>query len=755
MSILRLRHRFLEAVFFLALSLAVSAASRGEALEAAITVLGRSQAEPKLDCVLSATSGDAKKEWSLQAPWHGELDLQLDRPWQLHAKASGFWAQSVSIGPGTGSAQLELSLLPAGVVAGKLHPPEGTVLPQALTLKISPPPPRRGEERSPIPTTELSCPITEGAFACVLPAGALDLKLQAGTWAPHYFWAAAIAAGHTADLGTLRLRSGASLVGWVEVAGQHAAAERPVVELKLPMMGERFDPREETRQGLRSVTQKVDERGFFQLVGLAPGGYLLTATTAGFALPEPLLVDVLADRETVLKDPITLLPMQPLEVWIEPPLGPGGAPWQVQAGKERATIPVVDILAKSPASSEGFWRSQALAPGTYRLSISDAAGSTWYEQEVRLDAVGSPLNIEIPLIAIAGRVTRGDEPVAAIVAFGTTQGRPQIRIATNEEGEFAGYLPRDGEWPVEVVFGERDGVVQAIEPVSIEKPGGGEPAWVEIALPDTELLVRVVEGDEVPIAGANILVLRNREQGGRRREAMSRSDENGELTLRGLSEGEILLQAKVLEKSSPWTLAELREGRSGATVVLRLAEQVEITGRVFSPAGPSAGAKVVGMPGGTANGMAFWAQAVTAGDGSFTLEAPGDALWLDVVVVPPGLPVRLVRIALTQKKKLSLDLQVSAQGGDLLIGEAVGSANPNAPGPLALSYGDATVNALSLLRLLAFGRIESGAEGLKLLGLEPGLYTLCRSSGDDCSSGFLPAGGRLELVTASKQKHVE
>ncbi|NJL28096.1 MAG: carboxypeptidase regulatory-like domain-containing protein [Thermoanaerobaculia bacterium] len=750
----RLRNSLLGFVGLVALLLGMPAASRGAPLEATITVPGRSQTEPKLECVLRATSGESTKEWLLQVPWRGELDLPLDRSWKLHAEAGGFWAQNVSIEPGTASAPLELLLLPAGAVKGKLQPPEGGALPQALRVKISAPPPRRGEKRSPIPTTELLCPLAEGAFECPLPAGALDLKLQAGSWAPHYFWAAEVPAGQTADLGTLRLRSGASLVGWVEVAGQHAAAEPPVVELKLPMMGQSFDPREEARQGLRTVTQKVDERGFFQLVGLAPGGYLLTATTPGFALPEPLLVDVLAERETVLEDPIALQPMHPLEVWVEPPLGPEGAPWQVQVGKERATIPVVDTLAKSPASSEGFWRSPVLAPGTYRLSISDTNRSIWYEQEVQLDAIGSPLSIEIPLIAIAGRVSRGEEPVVAIVSFGTTQGRPEIRIATNEEGEFKGYLPRDGEWPVELVFGEQDRVVQAVEPVSIEKPSGGEPAWVEIELPKTELVVRVIDG-EVPVAGANVLVLRNREQGGRRREAMLRSDENGELTLRGLSAGEILLQAEVAERSSPWTLVELQEGRSGATVVLRLAEQIEISGRVFSPAGPVAGANVVGMPGGTANDMAFWAQTVTAGDGSFTLEAPGDARWLDVVVVPPGLPVRLARIALTQKKQLALDLQVSAQGGNLLIGEAIGSADPKAPGPFLLSYGDATINAFSLLRLLAFGRIESGEEGHELLGLEPGLYTLCRSSGADCSSGFLPVGGRLELVTASKQEHVD
>lgn len=739
----------------LILCLLAGPAASGEArFQAVVSVAGHDSAAPKVECALRATSGENTKEWALQAPWRGEIDLSRDRSWKLQIEAPGYWAQSVSLEAGVALEPVELLLLPAGIVSGKLRAPENGTLPAVLTLKMSVPPPRQGEKRSPIPTADLPCPIIDNAFHCTLPAGALDLKLQVGNYTPHYFWTAEITAGKPTDLGTLQLRSGGSLAGWVEVAGRYDANQPPAVELKPPMMGASFNPREEERQSLRAVTTKVNERGFFQLVGLAPGGYLLTASTLGFAMAEPLVVDVLAERETLLDEPIALQPMHPLVVYVEPPTGPEGAPWQVQAGKERATIPVVDILAKSPASPEGFWRSQELAPGTYRLSISDGGGSIWYEEEAQLGAAGSPLHIEIPLIPIAGRVTRAEEPLVAIVSFGTTQGRPDIRLATNEDGEFAGYLPREGEWPVELIFGEQHAIVQAVEPVQIEKPAGGEPAHVEIELPDTELVGLVVEG-EARVAGAGILVLRSTEQGGRRREAMLQTGEDGGFSLSGLSEGELQLRAESFEKSSAWTIIQLQEGRKGPPVVLRLAEHVKISGQVLSPAGPVGGANVVGVPGGMSTDLAFWAQTVTAADGSFTLQVSADARWLDVIVVPAGLPVRLARVNVANKKdQPPLILQLSAQGGDLLIGQPVATPDPNvAPEPLLLSYDKATIDARALLKLLAFRRLEADEKGLTFLGLEAGHYTLCRGLGADCASGFLPSGGQLALVTPSKQKH--
>lgn len=739
----------------LILCLLAGPAASGEArFQAVVSVAGHASDASKIECTLRATSGESTKEWALQAPWRGELDLPRDRSWKLQIKAPGYWAQSLALEAGVALEPVELLLLPAGIVSGKLRVPENGFLPAALMLKLSAPPPRQGEKRSPIPATDLSCPIVDQAFSCTLPAGALDLKLQVGNYTPHYFWTAEITAGKPTDLGTLQLRSGGSLAGWVEVAGRYDANQPPAVELKPPMMGASFNPREEERQSLRAVTTKVNERGFFQLVGLAPGGYLLTASTLGFAMAEPLLVDVLAERETLLKEPIALQPMHPLLVYVEPPTGPEGAPWQVQAGKVRTTIPVVDILAESPASPEGFWRSQELAPGTYRLSISDGSGSIWYEQEVQLDTTGSPLHIEIPLIPIAGRVTRGDEPVVAIISFGTTQGRPDIRLATNEDGEFTGYLPREGEWPVELIFGEQDAIVQAIEPVLIEKPIDAEPVYVEIELPDTELVGVVVEG-EVPVARAAVDVLRLEDKKHQRREAMLWTDKDGKFVLRGLSEGELQLQARAFEKSSAWVLVPLQEKRRNAPVVLRLAEHVKISGQVLSPAGPVGGANVVGVPGGMSTDLAFWAQTVTAADGSFTLQVSADARWLDVIVVPAGLPVRLARVNVANKKdQPPLILQLSAQGGDLLIGQPVATPDPNvAPEPLLLSYDKATIDARALLKLLAFRRLEADEKGLTFLGLEAGHYTLCRGLGADCASGFLPSGGQLALVTPSKQKH--
>lgn len=723
-------------------------------IRAVISAVGGKPAGPSIERMIRATSGESVKEWSLQAPWEGDLNLPLDRSWKLHAVASGFWARDVSLEVGTAVDWLEILLFPAGSVGGKLRSPEGGALPRMLLLKISPPPPRQGEQQSSIPTSELSCPITEGAFNCTLPAGILDLKLQVGSYAPHYLWATEIIAGKTADLGTLQLRSGASVVGWVEVAGRAEEDDSPVVELRPPPMGWNFNPREEERQAMRAVTTTVDEHGFFQAVGLLPGGYQLTASKPGFAMAESVLVDVAGDRETVLEEHVVLQPLHPLEIYLDPPTTPAGASWQVEVSRERATIPVLDVVATSAASPSGFWRSQELAPGTYRLSVSDSAGSTWLEQKVELEPTSSPLYLEIPLIPIKGRVTLGKEPIRAIVSFGTSQGRPEIRLATNEDGEFEGYLPREGEWPVELILGERDAVAQAIEPVLVEKPPGSEPAHVEIELPDTKLPGMVVEGD-VPVAGAGVLVIRYGDDK-KRREAMLQTDKDGRFELRGLSEGELDLRARHLEKSSAWIHAQLREGREAAPLVLRLEEKTKIAGQVLSPAGPVAGANVVALPGGTAIGLAMGAQAVTAADGSFTLEAPAGTRWLDVIVVPAGLPVQLVRIDVDKGRQAPVVLQLGSQGGDLLVAEMPTAPDPKVVlEPLLLVHGSTAADVRWLLQTLAFGRSRLDQEGIKLFGLEAGDYSLCRGSGSDCTSGFLAIGGQLSLVTPSNLGNLE
>ena len=45
------------------------------------------------------------------------------------------------------------------------------------------------------------------------------------------------------------------------------------------------------------------------------------------------------------------------------------------------------------------------------------------------------------MVEIEGRLPLGDEPIQAQLAFGSSQGAKQIRLSTDKEGRFEGYLP--------------------------------------------------------------------------------------------------------------------------------------------------------------------------------------------------------------------------------------------------------------------------------------------------------------------------
>lgn len=55
---------------------------------------------------------------------------------------------------------------------------------------------------------------------------------------------------------------------------------------------------------------------------------------------------------------------------------------------------------------------------------------------------------------ILGRVTLGDDPLAATLWFGGRSGVRRIRFDSDEKGRFDGWLPEEGTWPVDLVSEE-------------------------------------------------------------------------------------------------------------------------------------------------------------------------------------------------------------------------------------------------------------------------------------------------------------
>ncbi len=137
------------------------------------------------------------------APLPGALTIEVPAGsrWQVSATAAGYWSRPV-VAAAVRRPQATVDLLPAGQVAGEVRLPPGLLAPATLTMLF-----RSAPGAAPaVPELSLTCPVTAGRFACELPAGELDLRLQAPGFAPHAFPAARVPPAGTFDAGTLHLR---------------------------------------------------------------------------------------------------------------------------------------------------------------------------------------------------------------------------------------------------------------------------------------------------------------------------------------------------------------------------------------------------------------------------------------------------------------------------------------------------------------------------------------------------------------------
>jgi hypothetical protein len=341
-------------------------------------------------------------------------------------------------------------------------------------------------------------------------------------------------------------------------------------------------------------------------------------------------------------------------------------------------------------------------------------------------------------------VELGNEPVAAEVVFGTTTGAPRVNLRSDEEGLFFGVLPREGEWPVEVIL--PGGAPQAIDPVAVRRGPGGV-ARVALRVPDTRLLGEVVGDDGVPVAGAIVLVVRldapasevERRAGvdqRRRRETNLRTDREGAFEIRGLLPGTVRVHAHDAGRSSDWREVALAEDEPTEPVRLVLRLRQRVVGIVVSPDGPVPGAAVMGYSRGREAPVEPFAQAVTGADGRFSLEVDAQTPLLDLLVVPPVHDVVLTRFSPGAEPVV---VAVERSGASLIL---------EGFGPDAVLVGGGAELPLGVLvsALFRFGRVAIDSQALQIEGMPPGVYAACSGRQvPTCASGLLGLAGSLVL----------
>jgi hypothetical protein len=650
-----------------------------------------------------------------------------DEDLHLSADSTGSWPCEPKPSHEEGGASIPLER--PTTLRGRLQMPESQAGPPAsVRLRLE----RPGQPEKSVDilacgraTIEVTCAVArDRRFECPVPAGVVDLRATVGGFIPFYFWGLRLEPEGHFDLGTLRLRRGASVVGYVSGLSEISPAAR-VVASRVRLGG--GNPEEELKASRTDVDATADERGFFQLAGLPAGELQLTAL-AGDRVAALREVTLTAAEELVLSEPLEL--MAPLEAtfFVEPPTAPGGGPWTAALLREHGGR--LFGVQEKPCSLQGTVALGGLRPGSYRLELQDDTGSVWHNE--KLDLLESRAHfIEMTLVEVRGRLLVGDQGRPGRVVFGANQ-VPRLVLAADEEGAFEGFLPREGEWPllVEWPSGER----RKLPPLEIRRRSGKRWAEIEVALPSTTIRGQVTkEGKKI---AASVLI----RAFGRDELASSLVAQEGEFEFLGLEPGRYEVAAVDRQERSAWLEVEVRRENEAPFIQLEIGASKEAKGLLRHGGQPVPGAQIAASASHHSNEWEGTLRSISLFDGGFSLRIPRHLDTLDLLVTAPGLPLWLGRIRFDDKVPAVIDL--ASASGDLYF-------PVDEPSEWVARFGQAEIGLGSLLRFLAQlhgGYRQRDADHAYLAsGLPTGLWNLCSSLSGECTSALLTPGATLEL----------
>ena len=368
----------------------------------------------------------------------GIADLEAGT-WMIEVRAAGYWHPSVVETIGDARTDLPIALWATARITGTVTVPPGKSSPKELLVRFQSPPSIADAQR--IPIAEIKCPVTDDRWSCRVPAGALDLRLRATPFQTHFRWDALVSRDKTNDFGVVPLRTGSSLIGFVNLA---AGAKGNVAKVKISLQPQTFaqPAAEAPRAAMRVQTAAVNARGFFRIEGVPPGDYVVLAQLDGASSP-PIKVRLLPDREVELLDALSIAPPKSLSIAISPPLAPSLEPWRVALMAEAGPPGRADLVTEETAGVDGTWRRVRVPSGRYLIRVKDTDGSTWLDH--RLDTSVDPTQIAlvVPLVTVHGTVKLGDSPLAAKVIFGGRGASIAIPLQADAEGRYRGVIRRD------------------------------------------------------------------------------------------------------------------------------------------------------------------------------------------------------------------------------------------------------------------------------------------------------------------------
>lgn len=658
--------------------------------------------------------------------------------WEVSATAEGWWFAPVPVLVGAASPPpaIELPARRAGLLTGTLlvegRPPRD-VVPPPLVVSFRDPARRDGRAAW---DGDAACSVQgDGAFSCRLPVGIHDVRLRARGFISHYRWSASVDAAQPLRAGPIDLRPGASVVGFVvtperneslrdarvrlERAGFHGGAPAPPGSGSLASMALETTPR---------------ENGFFAFDGVPPGEYLLVASKPRYA-EASVRARVLADLELRLKNPLVLQPPAEVQVYVDPPVAPDGSPWTVRV------VPIRGGRRQQPVSALAELNGAAtltdVAGGEHHLEVADAQGATWYAETGWTLVPGEgPKFVTISVVDVVGRVSFGDEPLRnARLTFGA-DGLVRVPLVTDEEGEFAGSLPRPGPWKVHVGAAVPK-VNRTLSQVEVPKPKGGK-SRVDLHLGDRGVSGTVVRADtDEPVANATVAVL---PQDMVEHTASVLTAADGSFELEGLDGARYWLTARAqgVGRSAAESVDLRQASKEGH--LLRLIPSRKHVLEVVSSAGPVPAARVLVKAGEMAGGDVI-RPLVTGADGTAGMEI--DPAWsrvsLDILALGYAYWFGALDTGARTYHRVALE-----PGGGTLVLDLAGVDAEAGEATILLHDGGFTWPGMLTQWSSMNGMAPQGPSStLTVPRMGTGTYALCRISAAEAAApaAFATAGG--------------
>ncbi|HEX8254754.1 MAG TPA: carboxypeptidase-like regulatory domain-containing protein [Thermoanaerobaculia bacterium] len=646
--------------------------------------------------------------------------------WRVELAAPGWWMDPVTVTLPPSSTTVQLPLFRVATYRGTLAGRPHAKIPNTLILVVESPPWSAHAVRN---GAEFQCPVaTDGSWTCTVPATKLGFAIIAADYVPEYRWDIHLRPGKVGDAGVIRLREGGSVSAWIAPIAAQAdvpPAQRPQVQAIVNRLVPSI-PSAVTQRLMQPVAEAVvAPNGFVQLAPIDAGTYALEFRATGFATARIFPLTIIENRETTLRRAIELSAPVRVSVTVEPPVDPTGAPWKAEIHQGSAMGSAFDPrpVFSGHVAATGAIDVAGQSPGTFRVRISDAHGNRMAQEQFEVPpGGGAPVAIQIPVVRVRGKVRRSTSPLAATLWFGGEHGVPRVELMSDDQGDFAGWLPHKGRWLVEVR--SRDGRISTAVHTSVQQD---EEVLIEI--PATRVTGTVFK-DQQAVANARVMML-----GPEGVLLKAFTDDDGAFAFHGALPGaySVVASSRAGGGSSPFSFVLQNEKSEVEKIRLSLRAPEVIVGRVMAGGLPVVAARIEVAAGGTGG------ETITDIDGSFTAKVAAHADRVSLFVRAPGRALT----AFARNIGDSMDLELDARGGTLQF-----DITDRVDGMRLFQNGIAVPVQLLLGWAEGQGIALRKNSTVTVPNVAVGEYRLCRVSSEraeHCANGTLLPGATLAL----------